>query len=199
MTYWIGAVSAVTFIVVFLLDGWTRRAYSSIRHPVSALALGQRGWVQTANFIICGIGIAVGAAGILVSGVSFLLGAILGIFGLSLILSGIFRMDPMLSYPEGAPAGIPHEHSRHHALHDSAGAGVFLSLPAAAMVAAFVLPDPFWQVISGTMAIYLIVCFVLFDKAWTNASACLGLVQRAFIIPGWIWLGALFLALVRVA
>ena len=32
VTYWIGAVSAVTFIVVFLLDGWTRRAYSSIRH-----------------------------------------------------------------------------------------------------------------------------------------------------------------------
>lgn len=55
VTYRKGAVSAVTFIVVFLLDGWTRRAYSSIRHPVSALALGQRGWVQTANFIMCGM------------------------------------------------------------------------------------------------------------------------------------------------
>lgn len=53
---WAGAVGALLFPVVFLIDGWTRPQYRPMYHPVSALALGRRGWIQTTNFVLSGTG-----------------------------------------------------------------------------------------------------------------------------------------------
>ena len=60
MTGWIGAGGAVLFVLVLLVDGWTRPGYSPVRQPVSALALGPRGWIQAASFMVCGAAIALG-------------------------------------------------------------------------------------------------------------------------------------------
>ena len=50
-----GIVGSTMFVFVFLLDGATRIGYDPLYHPVSALSLGDRGWLQIANFItICG-------------------------------------------------------------------------------------------------------------------------------------------------
>ena len=42
------------FIGTFLVEGAARPDYSQPRHPVSSLALGPRGWMQTANFALAG-------------------------------------------------------------------------------------------------------------------------------------------------
>ncbi|HEX6236677.1 MAG TPA: DUF998 domain-containing protein [Acidimicrobiales bacterium] len=49
---WGGAAGAVGFVMVFLVDGATRPGYSPARHPVSALSLGSRGWVQVTSFVV---------------------------------------------------------------------------------------------------------------------------------------------------
>ncbi|MDG4798428.1 DUF998 domain-containing protein [Micromonospora sp. WMMD1082] len=195
MVLWAGAAGAALFVLVFLVDGGSRPHYSAVRHPISALALGRRGWVQTANFVVSGSAITAGALGVVVEGPSVLVGVVLTVFGLGLVASGVFRMDPMLGYPPGAPAGIPEQHSTPHRIHDIAGAVVFLSLPLAAAVGTFTLPGTPWKIISGVVAVALFLGFGRFGTAWEEVSPRIGLVQRAVVIPGWGWLAALFTAL----
>ncbi len=193
MTGWTGAIGAVLFVLVFLADGWTRPGYSPVRHPVSALALGPRGWVQTSNFIVCGAAINVGGWGVIASGPSVLLGSAVVVFGLGLVASGIFPMDPMRGYPPGTPEGDPARYSLRHTLHDHAGMVVFLSLPAIAAIAAFTLPGGVERTIAALAAVGLLLGFFAFGAAWENHSPRAGLVQRAVIIPGWTGVAALLL------
>ncbi|MEU8176904.1 DUF998 domain-containing protein [Microbispora hainanensis] len=46
-----GLVVGPLFTATYLADGAARAHYKPLRHPVSRLALGERGWTQTANFI----------------------------------------------------------------------------------------------------------------------------------------------------
>ncbi|MBE1484431.1 putative membrane protein [Plantactinospora soyae] len=50
-----GAVAPGLFILVFLVDGATRAGYDPTYHPVSALSLGPRGWIQITNFVLTGL------------------------------------------------------------------------------------------------------------------------------------------------
>ncbi|MBB3664040.1 hypothetical protein FB384_002944 [Prauserella sediminis] len=189
---WVGAVGTVLFVMAFIVDGWSRPGYSPVRHPVSALALGSRGAVQTVNFLQCGCAVAVGATGLLIAGAHPALAAVLAVFGAALVASGVFPMDPMLGYPPGAPDGVPDESSHRHRLHDIAGAAVFLSLPTAMVIAALTLPGTGWRIGSGVAAVALFATSVRFARCWEEESAHLGLVQRGVIVPGWSWLAALF-------
>lgn len=190
---WVGTAGAWLFVIVLLLDGWTRPGYRPVRQPVSALALGTRGWVQTANFLVCGVAITAGAVGLGFIGDSILLAIALGVFGLSLVASGVFPMDPMRGYPPGTPEGDPVKTTRHHRLHDVAGMVVFTSLPVAALIATLSLDDVLWRVCSGIVAAGLTAGFLAFGQAWEDDAPRAGLIQRATIIPGWVWLGALLL------
>src|SRR3569832_596159 len=51
---WCGVVVGPLFIIVFLIEGMLRKGYQPLRQPVSALAMGPRGWVQRANFFVAG-------------------------------------------------------------------------------------------------------------------------------------------------
>lgn len=190
---WGGALGCCLFVGTFLVDGWTRPGFHPARHPVSALALGPRGWVQTTNFFVCGLTVTAGAFALAPQLGSVLLALAVGVFGAALIASGLFPMDPMRGYPPGAPDGTPETTSRRHDLHDHAGAVVFLALPVAAVVAAFVLPDNGWQWYSGVTATLLFAGFAAFGTAWENDHPRAGLVQRLTICVGWSWLGLLFL------
>lgn len=192
MVYWIAATGLVLFVVVLLLDGLTRPGYSPARHPVSALALGSRGWIQTANFVLCGAAVTGGALGLIFSAGQLLLGIALSLFGMGLVASGVFRMDPMRSYPPGTPPGDPEHFTTRHLLHDYAGAVVFFGLPVVAVVAAFVMPGVVWTLLSAVAAAGLIFCADAFGKAWERDAAKTGLIQRSFIVPGWLWAAGVF-------
>lgn len=43
------------FVAVFTIEGWLRPGYGPARMYVSELALGGRGWIQNANFIVFGL------------------------------------------------------------------------------------------------------------------------------------------------
>lgn len=188
MLLWAGAVGSWLFIVVFLVDGLTRPGYRPLRQPVSALALGSRGWLQIANFVVCGLLITVGAFAL----DDVLLTIAVTVFGVVLVASGVFPMDAMQGYPPGAPEGAPENLSLIHKLHDWAGAAVFSALPVAALIAVFVLPS--WQWYSGLTCAGATAGFLTFGQAWENDSPYTGLIQRATIIVGWSWLGFVFAA-----
>ncbi|QFG24333.1 DUF998 domain-containing protein [Actinomadura sp. WMMB 499] len=189
---WAGTAGAWAFVAVFVLDGWTRPGYRPVRHPVSALALGSRGGVQAANFVVCGLAVMAGAVAVAGRPDGAVLAVAIGVFGASLVASGVFPMDAMRGYPPGTPDETPEEVSLRHRAHDWAGVAVFTSLPVAAFAAAFAVPDPGWKWYSGLTGAALLAGFFAFGQAWETDSRYAGLVQRAVIIVGWLWLGMLF-------
>jgi len=187
---WCGLVGTAGFVLTFLVDGATRPGYRPTYHAVSALATGDRGWVQTTNFLACGVLIALGGVGVGDATGSLLLGAAIVVWGLALVASGVWSMDPVRGYPPGTPAGDPEELSRAHDLHDKAGVVVFLALPVSAAIAAFVL-DGAWRWLSVAAAVLTVALLALFVRAWERDAPGTGVVQRAMIITGWVWLGGL--------
>lgn len=115
-----GAVSGPLFVAVVLAQAATREGYDPARHPLSALALGEFGWLQVANFIVCG-GLAIaGAVGLrraLPPGRgSTWIPRLIGLGGAALIVAGVFRTDPINGFPVGAQDAV----SWHGIVHSSA-------------------------------------------------------------------------------
>lgn len=50
-----GALAGPFFTIIWFLTWFTRANYDPLRHPISALALGESGWTQVANFLITGV------------------------------------------------------------------------------------------------------------------------------------------------
>lgn len=191
-----GVLGSLMFVVVFLLDGATRMGYDPVYHPVSALSLGDRGWVQITNFVTVGllmVAFAFGLRRVLHPGHGSTWGPLMfGAFGFSLLFSGIFPMDPMQGYPPGAPSGIYSDVSWQHILHDVFGIVVFVSLP----IACFVFTRKFaekpvkrgWMIYSAITGLAMSVLFVIFGMAWENDSPYGGLIQRIMLIVGLGWI-----------
>lgn len=191
LTALVGAAAAIVFVVVFTFDGWTRTHYDPRHQTVSALALGSRGWLQTANFLVCGAGITVGAAG-LWSAHPWLATA-LGVLGVALIASGLWRMDPMRGYPPGIPDTEPSSYSLSHRLHDHAGAVVFFALPVAPVVAALSDVDGWLRWYSVATAIACTWLVGKFGTAWENDSPLTGVWQRLALAASLVWAAVLFM------
>lgn len=188
-----GAAVVIAFILVAAVDGWTRPGYRPARHPVSALALGPRGWLQTANFIVCGAGVMAGATTL--ADESWPLSASIAVIGLALIASGVFPMDPMRGYPPGTPDATPTRYSRRHRWHDVAGAVVFLAIPVAQTIAALTPAVGPLRSYSAVSAAASIVLFGVFGRAWERDSPRAGLWQRLAILVGWTWLAVIFIGI----
>jgi hypothetical membrane protein len=173
-----GAIGPLLFIVVFLIEGATRPSYSAWHNFVSSLSEGPGGWMQIANFIVCGalaLPFAVGLRRVLGSGRGSTWGPILmGLFGLGLIGAGIFVTDPLLGYPPGAPSTI----TVHGTLHNLLSLVVFASLVAAC----FVLARRFrsdaawrgWAAYSIVTAIVVVVFFIAAGSCNESPSSSAG-------------------------
>ena len=79
-----------------------------LTHPLSVLANGPGGWVQTANFVLTGLMVLAAAAGFgrvlgpKSRGVTWSLGA----FGVAMIVAAVFPADPVDGFPPGTPEGF---------------------------------------------------------------------------------------------
>jgi hypothetical membrane protein len=208
-----GVIGPVLFIIVFLIEGATRPGYSAWRNYVSQLSTGEGGWVQIANFIVCGL-LSLGFALALWSSWSssrpargFAWGpTLLIIFGLDLIVAGIFVTDPALGYPPGSPLGSQGQ-TLHGDIHGVAGLLTFGVLAAACFVyAQRFRSDPDWKgwtaysnVTGAIIALGFIAATVssVLDERGVVPNAPTGLIQRIAIIAGWGWIALLALRLLR--
>lgn len=116
-----GAAAGPVFVTVTGLQVLTRDGFDLARHPISLLALGDLGWVQTAAFVLAGLLTLAGAVGMrraLHPGRAGTWGPwLVGAFGVGLVLGGVFPADPYLGFPAGAPTpATPSWHSVVHGL-----------------------------------------------------------------------------------
>ncbi len=195
-----GALGPLLFIVVFLIEGATRPNYSAWHHFVSSLSLGEGGWMQITNFLLCGVLVlcfAIGLRRVLHPGKGSTWGPLLlGLFGLSLIGAGLFVTDPLLGYPPGVPSTL----TLHGAIHMLLSLVVFTALIAACFVLARRFAgDPAWRgwaPYSIATGILVAVLFIATDVAASpNPNAPAGFVQRLCIIIGWVWIALVALRL----
>lgn len=204
-----GVVGPLLFIIVFLIEGATRPGYSAWHNYVSSLSTSDQGWEQIVNFLVCGLlslGFAVGLRKVLRTGRGAVWGPVLfGIFGLALVIAGIFVTDGSLGYPPGSTTNGPQ--TLHGTIHGVAGLVTFVSLPLACFVMARRFADnPHWKgwaLVSTLVGIAIIALFVAFtavsalDENGVLPNSPTGFLQRIAIILGWIWMALLALRLLR--
>jgi hypothetical protein len=206
-----GVIGPLLFVVVFTIEGTLRPGYRPRRHFVSSLARGPRGWIQVANFLACGVfmlsfavglfsGVAPGLRGVAVP-VLFVL------FGLGLIVAGIFRTDVAATDADASyVAGASQPATRRGLVHGLASLVVFGSLIAAAFVWAWRSwrgGALLWAAYSGVTGLvvlrFFVGCSSLVSKEVNGdiSDAPIGLSQRLAIIPGWIWIALVAARLIR--
>jgi hypothetical membrane protein len=133
-----GIVSGPLFYVLAIVQMAIRPGFDLRRHAISLLSLGDLGWIQITNFAVTGVLFILCAIGLrrrLQGGIGGTWGpALIGVCGLAAATAAIFHPDPGLSFPPGAPAGMPATMSWHATLHMLAFCTAFLSLIAACFV-----------------------------------------------------------------
>lgn len=194
---WAGPV----FTAAFVAEGAVRDGYRPLRHPVSSLALGPRGWIQTLNFAVTGVLTLAGAAGLRLTGdhpAGSDAGPVLvAAAGAGLIGSAAFRTDPVGGYPPGTP-DMPAKFSRAGSAHNLAAVPVFFGLPAAAAGYGWrswrAGQAPGFAICCAATAVIMPVTMVLAGAGFGQSSrlgSYGGLFQRASIITVFAWLTAL--------
>ena len=202
-----GVIAPFLFVSAFLIEGATREGYDPWRHAVSQLSLGEQGWMNVANLIVCGLLILCFAGGLrraLRTGAASRGGPVLmTVIGLALVALGIFPDDPALGYPPGVE---PH-FTVSGLIHSIAGVVFFASLAATCFVfARRFTDDPDWRgwsrlsVVTGVVVVAsflaaAVVTGLAMSGVLTNAPG--GLLQRIAIVSGLGWIALLATRLIR--
>ncbi|HEY4865755.1 MAG TPA: DUF998 domain-containing protein [Candidatus Dormibacteraeota bacterium] len=194
LALWAGVVGPPLFVATFLIEGLTRRGYDAVRLQVSYLSLGDQGWIQIANFCVCGvlaIFFAWGLKQALQSGRGSLLGPLLiAAYGLGLIVSGVFVTDAADGYPPGTAAGAARATTFHGLLHVIPGTPLTFGSP---ILASIVFAWRFWgdrttrrwAVYSLSTPLLVVVAQILLPES------AMGLSQRIALILLEVWLVAI--------
>ena len=134
-----GMAAGPVFVAVTTVEIISRQGFDLRRHGISLLSLGDRGWVQVANFLLAGLLSVAFAAGVrraLGPGPGGTAAPVLICgYGLGLIVTGLFLVDPGEGFPPGTPDGLP-VLSWHGAVHAVAPPAAFLSLVGVCLVLA---------------------------------------------------------------
>ncbi|HVN10722.1 MAG TPA: DUF998 domain-containing protein [Kineosporiaceae bacterium] len=206
-----GAAAGPLFISTFVIEGALRADYDSRRHPVSSLALGERGWVQRLNFYVAGGLYLAGAVGLARTqraadgglGVSGrLVPPLIAAAAAGLIGAGSFDTDPVSGYPPGTPPASA-GYTRSGALHDLLSIPTFLGIPAAALLSAVGSARRGrvgWATFSAASGLGMLAGTGAASAAFGQAPKLVaygGLLQRAAVTSGFAWLTAVHLRALR--
>jgi hypothetical protein len=102
-----GALAGPVYIGLGLGQALLTPGFDITRHDLSLLSNGEFGWVQISNFLLSGLLVIAGAAGLrrtLLTGRGRTWGPLLlAGYGLGLIGAGLFVADPAFGFPPGTP------------------------------------------------------------------------------------------------
>lgn len=195
-----GVLVGPFYLAVGLIQAFVRDGFDLGRHPLSILANGPGGWVQTANFGLSGAMVAVASVGIgrVLGKGSQVATTLLALFGLSMLVAAGFRADPVDGFPPGTPLGPPASISTMGLVHFAAGGLGFTALGLSGLFAARPLAR------SGarrpavlSFAAGLVVLATFFGGFAVSQAGILGI--WISVVVGWAWLAGLSLWLYRVA
>jgi hypothetical protein len=189
-----GIVAGPFYLAVGLGQALLREGFDFARHPLSVLANGSWGWVQTANFVLSGLMVLAATVGF---------GRVLGPksrafrwslagYGLGMLMAAIFPADPIDGFPPGTPLGMPTSISTTGLMHFVAGALTFLMLGISGFAAAWTMKR------RGDTALALLSLFsglsVFIGFFGGIMSPAIGVAGIWFaVVVGWAWLAALSL------
>lgn len=192
-----GLAAGPVFVTIFLAEGAIREGYRPSRHPVSSLALGPRGQVQTANFAVTGTLVLAGAAGLRHAADPALSSragrALIGAAGAGLIAAAVFATDPVSGYPPGTPGALT-QPTRAGMIHNLAAVPVFLGLPAAAITCSrqsIRAGHRGFGLYCAATATTMLATTALAGAGFNQSPRLVnlaGLFQRASIVTGFGWL-----------
>jgi Protein of unknown function (DUF998) len=187
-------IAGPLYMLVSLVQAFTRTGFDITRHALSLLTNGDLGWLQMVNFIATGLLITAGAVGMrqaLHTGRGRTWAPLLiGVFGSSFVGAGIFKPDPALGFPVGTPADAMTISSA-GIVHFAFGGVGFLAL----IVACFVLARRFsglqqrgWSAFCVITGIVFFLAFAALSsgsgKSWTFIGFLLG------VTLVWVWLSS---------
>lgn len=182
-----GAVAGPLFILVVLIQDYTRPGVDPRTQALSLLSLGPLGWVQTLNFVLAGVLNLLYAVGLrrhLHPGRGGTWGPLLmGIYGLGLVTVGVFHTDPANGYPPGVPT--PAQPSWHGAIHALVALFLFMALSVALLVfARYFLTRQArgWGVYCLASAL---LCLVFFFGG-IDSPTLMARTLRAAVLVGWM-------------
>ena len=197
----LGSLCTPIFVIVFLLEGFTRREYDWMRHPISSLSIGPFGWIQVMNFIVTGVLVALIGLGLRWTFALKSRGSVFGpillvVAGIGLIGAGIFVSDPVFGFPPEEPLVLA-QFTEHGHLHDVFSMLWFLGLPSAGFVFAvrfFTLNKRGWAFYSLASGLGMIVLFVLASLGFLQRPGFVdvaGIYQRLSVTAGLSWASAI--------
>ncbi len=194
-----GVVAGPLYVTVSLAQALTRPGFDLTRHPWSALANGDLGWIQVTNLIVTGVLVIVFAVGlrrVLTEGrASRWAPRLIAVYGISLVAAGIFRADPVAGFPVGTPATTTI--SGHGMVHLMAGAVGFVCLTAACLLLArrFAPTSRAWAIWTAGAGIVFLGAFVGIASGAGSRTTILIFVAAVLII--WTWFTTFALHLLR--
>jgi Protein of unknown function (DUF998) len=193
LSAWAGILAPIIFVGVFIVEGAIRKGYDPRSMYISALSLGNRGWIQIANFMVLGLLLFIFTLGLskeFQTGKASR-GGIITFYIISVLffISGPFVMDPV-----DTPAN---QMSVHGLIHGISGGIVFLLMP----IIIFIFLRRFisdvkwqsfrgWTLILGIIEALGVIAFTYVSKIPAEQNAyvnLLGLFQRIALIPFMVW------------
>lgn len=192
-----GVIAGILFIAVTLVEIFARPGFSIQKHAISVLSLGERGWVMVAVFVLSGLLTLLSAYGLFAgagSGPKPWGALLLGIYGIGLILAGVFPAPAGLGFPPGTPEDQQPIMDRSAVIHSIAFMLAFGSLILACFVFAaqfFFGGAPGWAMLSIAAGIAMPVLIAL----GVSSKIPPGIAFYIATIIAWAWFGAIELLL----
>lgn len=200
VTRWLmrnGVVAGRLYLAVGVIQGLVRDGFDFARHPLSVLANGHGGWVQTANFVLTGLMVIAAAVGFarLLGPKSRAMAWFLGGFGAATIVGAIFPADPVDGFPPGTPKGFPTSISTTGLIHFIAGSLGFTFLGISCFLGAWTMRRR--NSLPLALLSFFSSCAVVFGFFGAIVLP-IGILGIWFaVIVGWAWLAFLSLSMLR--
>ena len=191
-----GVIAGPLYIIVGAIQVLIRPGFDVRYHVLSQMALGDLGWIQTANFAVCGLLVLAAAVGIRRSLRGNRGGTwapiLIAIYGLGLVGAAIFPADPGFGFPPGTPDGPPTTWSTHALIHFAIGGVTFFAI----IAACFVIARRYAKLGERRWSAYSLATGTIFLIAFIGTASGAGLVAFTLglwvgIALAWVWLSAL--------
>lgn len=192
-----GVLGGPFYLTVGLIQALLRDGFDLARHPLSVLANGPGGWVQTANFVLTGLMVLAAAVGFgrVLGPKSRTVTWFLGGFGVAMIVAAMFPADPVDGFPPGTPKGAPTSISTTGLVHFVAGSLGFTFLAISCFFAAWAM----WRRnVSSLPLLSLLSGFAVMFGFFGGMVLPMGVLGIWFaVVVGWAWLTVMSLRLNR--
>ncbi|WP_240617435.1 DUF998 domain-containing protein [Nocardioides speluncae] len=190
-----GVVAGPFYLSFGLILALTRPGFDLARDALSLLLIGDLGWLQWLNLVLSGLMTIVAAIGLLrTPGWSRRAAALVGMYGLCLVLSAIFPPDPTGKFPPGVGGG---EFTAQGVLHLVFGGLGFVCVGVAATLAGSWLGrrwarGALWSRIAG---VAIVLTFIA-GGALAALPGGVGLIWIT-VLSTWLWLAIVSIAAYR--